>query len=467
MKGSPFRNTIIAVVILLLLLAAALVLKKVEEQKESGEKKERTITSIKAGAVEKLNIMKGDNTVVTFSRKLLGEGKYDRWWITYPKQMYAASESIDAMITGLLEQQAGRLLKIPEPGEPSKDYLADYGLEKPECTIVFEGSKINQPITISVGKKVPVGSYNYVHSSEKDEIFTVKTYLLAPFEKDLIEFREKRLFPINLPDVLKIELNSGKGQLKCTKEGQKWSLELPYSYPTDKMKIEEDLLNPIAGLNIDHFVADEVQEKDLRKYGLASVTNSIAVEYGTGPDVSKITVEVGKENPEAEKKTYLFIKTNLAGSIYEIEQGKIEKLLNVDPDSLRDRRLFGFDSKEVASLTIKRADQTPVVFSKNEKAKWTEALQDWLRMLSYAEVRNFVIDPWAIKDKKIEDILPTYGLDKPRYQIEIKTDKNETISFSIGKDASPDTIYLRLADGKSVFSASSDIVKDLEKIIKN
>jgi hypothetical protein len=88
-------------------------------------------------------------------------------------------------------------------------------------------------------------------------------------------------------------------------------------------------------------------------------------------------------------------------------------------------------------------------------------------MLSYAEVREFVVDPWTIKEKKIEDVLSTYGLDKPGYQIELKKDNNETISFSIGKDASPDTIYLRLADGKSVFSASIDIVKDLENIIKN
>jgi len=240
------------------------------------------------------------------------------------------------------------------------------------------------------------------------------------------EEEEKRIFPWKAEDLTEVILERPQGRLRLARgDKEDWSLLEPVSAKADREELSK-LLDGLLGAKKDRTIADE--PSDLEAYGLSQPSYTLTLKGKTPPH--ERTLLLGAKNPtevyhyakiQGEKRVFL---------VSDVVRRDAEKPLL----DLRDKKVLGFEPRDVERLTIEAGGQRVTLRKEGEK-DWriegpetlkadSEAVESLLFRLSRLRAVEFEDDPEDLRSK---------GMDPPQKKLSLKLkDTSEEQTMLLG-----------------------------------
>jgi hypothetical protein len=199
----------------------------------------------------------------------------------------------------------------------------------------------------------------------------VQNQLAEAMDKDLTEWREKRVMALLVPDVQELLLHQGTLEVEVKKKDGNWSILKPVEAPADPTAVE-GVLGEISGLKATRFVSD--LGGDLALYGLNAPAQSFEVRLNATNRILQIGL------PDPKETNQVFAKVADQASVFLLPKPTIEGLGKM-ADRVRDRRL----------VTLGQAGQVDSVeFSgKGEEYKLEKSPGGGVGNSSWQEIRDW------------------------------------------------------------------------------
>ncbi|HEY7574222.1 MAG TPA: DUF4340 domain-containing protein, partial [Thermoanaerobaculia bacterium] len=149
----------------------------------------------------------------------------DTWRLTqpfpYPADSFAASD---------LARQLAQLKRVG--GDSSEAKPEDYGFDKPGATATItwkETADAAKPSTrkIEFGIDIPGTDVAAARVAGESRVLFVPSSLSAEVKKNASDFQSKEVFGGLSPDVARVDLERGRGQLLMVQKGGIWWMEQP------------------------------------------------------------------------------------------------------------------------------------------------------------------------------------------------------------------------------------------------
>ncbi len=298
-------------------------------REEAGD---RTVLRFDPAKVQEIRILSGDD-VVEIKKK-------DTGWQLGPKTKDRADS---AQIAKLLAT-AGSLEyfdRIDGSELQDNEALSSYGLHKAKRQIEFEGDGKE---TLLLGKGGASEDRIYVRRKDARDVYLVGDEILRLAYDNPVGLRDRRLTDLTPEQVDRVILRRDSGQIELLRDAQGWRIVKPLNAPADPKKTAE-FLNRLLGLRIEDFVADD--SGDLGIYGIAEGQKEITF-YAEGKDRHQ-TLRFGSIS--ADKPSSVNAQFTARDTVYRLPAVALQ-LLDITPDSLRDRRLLAVDVDMVDKIRI-------------------------------------------------------------------------------------------------------------------
>ena len=219
--------------------------------------------------LRKVEILGGDEPIV-FERK---EG--NRWQMTTPMDVAADPSKVETLAYNLKE-----LSRRPESATLEVD-PAEYGLDKPERTIKLWGVATDAPLaTLDVGR-VSLDR-RYVRAGGSEGVEVVDARGLDLLRLAAVGWRDHELFRVPSFEVDALTLASGGRSLKLRRGRGAWHVVEPVRLLAADARVD-GLIADLGSLRVlgdDRFVANDVEEADLARFGLGTPALTINVDAG-------------------------------------------------------------------------------------------------------------------------------------------------------------------------------------------
>jgi hypothetical protein len=132
----------------------------------------------------------------------------------------------------LSEVQFVESLQTLPAGKKEEAMLQSFGLGQPTRTLVI-GTKEGD-CKIEVGRETPIrgGVYARIRSGKQEErVAVVQIQLAEAMDQDLTGWREKRVMPLLVPDVVELLMHQGALEVEVKKRENGWSILKPVEAP--------------------------------------------------------------------------------------------------------------------------------------------------------------------------------------------------------------------------------------------
>ncbi len=330
------------------------------------------------------------------------------WNIVKPIQDTGEAAAIAAMVTIATTTKQDRIVDE----KPAK--LEPYGLANPKIKVSVKKDSQSPAEELWVGNDTPVGSSVYVKIAGKDTVFRGPSLLRTTFEKDLSEYRNKKIMPLSRADVSEVEIQNASGSfvLKLSQEG-KWLLSRD-GLPAADLEVNKTL-NAVLDMQATSF-ASEKGDKELAKWGLNS------------PDVTlTFTKKDAKHLLQLSKvKDKYYAKRGDKAVVYEIGKDVFEKATRKS-NEYQDLRLLTFNRFDIKRIKVEHGPQSYELAK--EGTQWAlsgdnsskidnEKVEDYLSRLQDTKLSGFL----SQKDKpKTVDLIVRFFEKKDAKETEIAT----------------------------------------------
>jgi len=321
------RGLLIAAGLLLLMLGSLSFLQKQTPGTERGERESKRMTMLPVREADRIELktVKG-----TFSFR---KPKNGEWQLLKPVETGA-----DATTVGQLLSEVQFVEKLQTfPGEARTEAnLQTFGLGQPTRSLTVatpEGE-----LSVEIGRETPIagGVYAKVRQPRSGEqLFVVQNQLAEAMDKDLNAWREKRVFPLVVPEVKEFWMRQGATEVEIqkTEEGA-WMVRKPVEAPADPAAVQS-VLGEISALRAADFVADS--EGDLALYGLTAPAQSFEVKS----QATNRILQIGQANPKDTNQ--VFARMADRPFVFTLPKTSLDPLGKL-PERVRDRRLATFGS---------------------------------------------------------------------------------------------------------------------------
>ncbi len=262
----------------------------------------------------------------------------------------------------------------------------NFGLKNPKRKIEFKG---DQNLTLYFGKDAANEERLYVKTSESNDVFLVVDDILDMAFPEAGKFRDRRLTDLQSDQLDRLIVRQPKGEVEFAHDARGWRMVKPLNAPTDG-KAMNAYLDKLLGLRVLEFVADD--SGDLGAYGIAEGKNEISV-YAEGSSRAQ-TLRLG-----AEKGDGVLAQFTARDSVYRLGK-EVRELLEVSPESFRDRRLLplNFDlvdlirvSTPQSQFSLRRVgDDWELVDGANSRPASGAAVQALADALATTQVANYI-----------------------------------------------------------------------------
>ncbi|MGI8891249.1 MAG: DUF4340 domain-containing protein [Chthoniobacterales bacterium] len=382
-----------------------------------------------------------------------------KWRLTRPVKDQADGAAVDNLITDIENwRKEGTLAAKEVNGEKSR--MSEFGLSQPKLRLRLIGP--NAPPEILFGKDTAFEGQMYVRFADSKDVYIADQKVRTDISKKPDDFRDRKLTDLTTAQVVRAVLKSPAGEIEISKSNEHWEIAKPLQARGDDQTIT-DLLAQVTNARVQEFVADD--RGDLHSYGLSEPRGSITV-YGTD-DKEGRTLQIG--SPTEKIKDAVYIRYLPRHAVYALPQ-KIEEILKVRPNDLRDRHLVRLDLNNLDRIHIEPAGKSPVVLARKEQ-DWTiasrnnqpansEEVRRLLATLNDQQVSRFVAD--TASD------LAKYGLDQPQLKLTFSSYASENtaetgagehpfLTLSIGK-VEGDEVYARVGEEPFIVAVKRDLL---------
>ena len=318
-----------------------------------GEKKRQ---EVKERAESLFQLEQDDLTSVEVKRpdgdSLLLVNVDDKWSIKEPMETPADKTNVDSLARDIGSARIERTFE--EAGSGAEKY----GLKNPRMTLTVQAGELTK--TVYLGSKDFTGNNTYAQLAGDTKVHLTSITLFTTADKELFEWRDKKVIALDRDKVRTIELQRGAEKIRLSKDGEDWTLEVPLQEPADKSTVN-GLLSSLETTEAQKFVTEEAD--DLLQYGLSKPSWVVRLQE-EGQDQWKI-LEVGKK-AEGEDDHYL-ARNPARSQVFTVPKSVREKLTQKLWD-FRDKDVINVNQDEIDKVIFHRGDLE--IQARREDYKW-------------------------------------------------------------------------------------------------
>lgn len=385
------------------------------------------------------------------------------WELAAPVKDRADSAIIDEILT-----QCKTLRKeatLPEK-DLDKKALKNFGVAKSALRLRLQGK--NAPPELLFGKETAVEKKIYLRLDNAKTVYVVSEELKNLIARKADEFRDRTISNLEGPHVHRIILKTAAGEMELQKQSSQWRLTKPLQSRASNASAV-DLIGSILQTPIIAFAPD--QGANLNAYGLAEPRAMVTL-WAVSQE-EPFTLEIGAQD---EKTGQTYARISNRNSVCLLPD-RVQRLLTLKPNDLRDRHLLRVELDIVDRITIQPTAQPKTVLQRHQedwlllpdkqgarpsdgKPANTREVEAMVAALQSREVTHFVSDIAA-------DLAP-YGLDEPRLKITFSSYATDTtaegtageqaiVSLAFGK-IEGDLVYARAENEPFVVALDKSIL---------
>lgn len=269
------------------------------------------------------------------------------WDLLEPIQDSGDNENVEELLNSLANEKQISVVMESETALTEKD-LQEYGLDKPAAIFNFKNN-LGHTKKITVGSVKNYEGNSYLRVDSQNRIIIADSVWFAKSEKDLIHYREKKLYRHSLAKIIKIKVKSLRDSFELKLVDGKW-VGTEQKVSLDQNHVRE-LLKKLAETNIVQYVFEGepssalVTEKGLDK-------SPVRLELQTNDS----TWSVSLNQNVADKALYAL--TESPTFLVKIDLPAWEYFGNLNLDQLRDRSsALAFNIDEVQKIYFKENDK--------------------------------------------------------------------------------------------------------------
>ncbi|MBN2582668.1 MAG: DUF4340 domain-containing protein [Planctomycetes bacterium] len=437
------------------------------------EFRDRNVFGFGPGRVEKLTLIRGDQTVAA---ERAGE---DAWMICEPVRARGDREAITSLLTTITT------LNVDDFVGDASDDDSRYGLDKPRLTVVLQ-EKSAAPVksetaadektgeeaekqpesaaapvvhTLIVGANADLqGTKVYARLQGQPSVFTIKDRTVRDLQKEVFDLRDRRGVPLDQYRVDHLALDLDGSAVALDRTDGTWTIAVPEKAPAEG-QVVQTLLENMAGLKISKFV-DNADPKSA-ELGFDKPYGTITFRHRG--DVKDTSIVVGREVASGEM-WLLDVADNVAGKVDAADVVRLKRTW-LDLHRLNVWTIGG--DQTVRSVSWTRDGETVELTNSgtNEKPEWRivqpiEAAADVEKVTDLvAQVHQVEAVRYMARADKAAD----FGLDKPQIRLTVKAEAagGETSEYTL-LIAERDSKYVAMtAGGSLIFGLDKSLVEGL------
>jgi hypothetical protein len=271
-------------------------------EKEPFDLRDKKLLAVDQSAISRVILKTGSQTLE------FGKSGGDKWQILQPKPLRADSFTVGDLVRSAANAE---MVSVLAEGEtPSKEFSA----AKPSATVEVTDQDGVHTITVS---KRGEDSYFAMSSDLPGGVYEVSKTFAEGLNKQLADFRNKKLFDFGFQDPKQLELRNGETRLTIAKKDDKWVAASESDRELDSAKVQT-VIDSLRNLTAKEFASDEAA--DQAKYGLGSPAIEATV---TPSEEGKPQEKVAISSPEQDR-----VYAAIPGSptTYELEKGAVEEI---------------------------------------------------------------------------------------------------------------------------------------------
>ncbi len=381
MKKS-FNSTLVLFVVLAGLVSWYLVYeKKIKPAREEKEEQSKVLVTTSRDDIHELTLeqRQGDakaGKYRTLSFKKIGGD----WNLTAPIEDLADTGAINGLITAFAGTKQDRVVD-EKPAD-----LEPYGLKIPVLKISVKKAGDGQPETLLVGNDTPVGTNVYVKIAGKEPVYRAPQTLRSSFDKDVAEYRNKKVLPFGRADVTELEIRSKGDSFVLKKDDQERWLLARENLPAADNEVNKTL-NSLVEMNATAF-ATEKGGSVLAKYGLAPAAVTVTFKKKEGQSL----LMLGKV------KDKFYAKRGDKDVIFEIPKDIFERSDRPAKD-YRDLKLAHFNRFDTKRIKVEHGTEAYELVKENTEWKVasdpsakldTTKVEDYLSRLQDSKIGTYL-----------------------------------------------------------------------------
>jgi hypothetical protein len=262
---------------------------KTSMDKSANDLRDKRLLTVNPDKISEVDLIAGKQELA------FGRNK-EEWQIVKPKPLRADATQVDSLVRALADAK----MELSATDDPKKTASA-FASATPVATAKVTAESGTQELQVRKNK----GDY-YAKSSVVAGVYKVPTTLGQALDKNLDDFRNKKLFDLGSDDPNKIEVRDGLKTYFLTRTGEDW-------WSSDAKKEDpgtaQDLIDKIRELSASKFVDS----------GFSAPIIDLTVTSGDGKKVEKVSISKVGDN-------YIAIRENDPATLYQLDSKTVEEL---------------------------------------------------------------------------------------------------------------------------------------------
>lgn len=378
------RGLLVATGLMLLMLGALSFLQKQTPGTERGERESKRMTVLPVRDSDRLELKTSKGKFV-FQKPKDGD-----WKLLQPVETGADGTAVGQLLSEV--QFVEKMQTLPKEARTEAN-LQTFGLGQP--TRVLTASTPEGELKVEIGRETPIpgGVYARVKQPRHGEaLLVVQNQLAESMDKDLDAWREKRVFPLVVPEVTELRMRQGAVEVEIQKTPEEaWSIRKPVEAPADAGMLRA-VLGEISALRATEFVADS--EGDLALYGLTAPVQTFEVKTR----LTNRVLQIGQVN--SKDTNQVFARMADRPFVFTLPKSLLDPLGKL-PDRVRDRRLVTFTApNQIVKIDFggkggeyrleKKGEAWIASWGSSNRPADPTRIQRWLDAVSNARANRFL-----------------------------------------------------------------------------
>jgi len=377
------------------------------------------------------------------------------WRLTRPLAVSADAETIGDFLDKLQQQ------KVKDFVAEAPKSLVPYGLDRPVRVAIHTGrDKERATKELLFGAVDAVKQIVYAMRPGEPSVLSLPERAWALLPKNVGALRNKVLVEVEREKVTRIELESPKGAVTLSREGDRWRVAAPEALPADQVEAGA-ILFKLRELRARAFLSDDAT--GIARY-LAKPTVRVTLTERDAPAPTTLLLAPSPEKRGGQPSAYAAVAGK--GPVVLVEGKALDELARSLTD-LRDRTLLpGLEPRDVKRLRLSAAGAT-VVLERSGEVDW-KFVEGATGTVKGASVENLLYALRALKWKALaapgSEAAATYGLAPPAFEATLlRGDGTEIGAVLVGK-RDGDVIYAKLKALPAVYAVDPTQLGPLPKL---
>ncbi len=272
-----------------------------------------------------------------------------RWRMVEPVDALADGGRVVALIEGL------KGLRLSLDAGTVRVSSGEHGFDHARTVRLFLVDGKTPLATLEIGDLFEGHDLRYVRAAGANGAELTDALKLSAVDLDASDWRERSLFTLTPFESARLSVVGPGRELEAARVAPgKWRLRRPVEAPADFNKLQ-GVLADLGALRVedqeDGFVADNVKESDLARFGLDAPRMTVTL-GGSEPKAPSQTIQIGKDLPGKADRAYA--RGADQDDVVAINPKALQDL-GREPNALRSQKLADIDPSRVDFLSV-RAD---------------------------------------------------------------------------------------------------------------